>query len=63
MALDPQGAALMVPNGLECASCGETTTGWLGRKGARCIFLKARKELESSFLPTVATTDIAQCFN
>ena len=43
MALEPQGAALMVPRELlvftECIG----TTGWLGRKGARWAFLLNRR--------------------
>lgn len=38
MALDPQGAALMVPSELLVLTC-MGTTGWLGRNGARWAFL------------------------
>lgn len=40
MALDPHGAALIVPSELEELTDAMATTGWLGRKGARWDFLK-----------------------
>lgn len=39
MALEPQGAALMVPSELLMFTDCMETTGWLGKKGARCAFL------------------------
>lgn len=39
MALEPQGAALMVPRELDMLPADIKTTGWLGRNGARCSFL------------------------
>lgn len=39
MALEPQGAALMVPSELPLSTDCMGTTGWLGRKGARWAFL------------------------
>lgn len=39
MALDPHGAALMVPRELLLFTDCMATTGWLGRKGARWAFL------------------------
>lgn len=39
MALEPQGAALMVPSELPLLTDCMGTTGWLGRKGARWAFL------------------------
>ena len=39
MALEPQGAALMVPSELLMLPPCMGTTGWLGRKGARWDFL------------------------
>lgn len=39
MALEPQGAALMVPSELPLFTDCMATTGWLGRKGARWAFL------------------------
>lgn len=39
MALEPQGAALMVPSELLLLTDCMGTTGWLGRKGARWAFL------------------------
>lgn len=42
MALEPQGAALMVPSELLLSTDCMGTTGWLGRKGARWAFLLDR---------------------
>lgn len=42
MALEPQGAALMVPSELLVLTEYMGTTGWLGRKGARWAFLLKR---------------------
>lgn len=39
MALEPHGAALMVPSELPLLTECMGTTGWLGRKGARWAFL------------------------
>lgn len=39
MALEPQGAALMVPSELLVLTDCMGTTGWLGRKGERWAFL------------------------
>ena len=43
MALEPQGAALMVPSELSLFVEYMGTTGWLGRKGARWDFLIERR--------------------
>lgn len=42
MALEPHGAALMVPRELLLFTDCMGTTGWLGRKGAKWAFLKRR---------------------
>lgn len=39
MALEPQGAALMVPRDLLVLPDCMLTTGWLGRNGDKCSFL------------------------
>lgn len=49
MALEPQGAALMVPSELGLLHC-MFTTGWLGRNGARCSFLKQNCQVYSTNL-------------
>ncbi len=45
MALEPQGAALMVPKELAALLDCMFTTGWLGRKGARCCFLLEKSHM------------------
>lgn len=45
MALEPQGAALMVPSELLALTDCMETTGWLGRNGARWAFLESTHTL------------------
>lgn len=48
MALEPQGAALMVPRELDMLPADMLTTGWQGRNGARCSFLFNMHSIKSS---------------
>lgn len=55
MALEPQGAALMVPSELPVLTDCMGTTGWLGRNGARWAFLK-RSRQKSNFFPLLTNS-------
>lgn len=54
MALEPHGAALMVPSELLVLTDCMGTTGWLGRNGARWAFLVRAEQTD------MATCDWAQ---
>lgn len=60
MALEPQGAALMVPSELPLLTDCMGTTGWLGRKGARWAFLLDQNRRHRGALPLSAQVFTAQ---
>lgn len=61
MALEPQGAALMVPSELPLLTDCMGTTGWLGRKGARWAFLLGQdmhRKGAPPLIPQVLTAEL-----